>query len=345
MDGLLTMPVLPVIFAGIIAFSLLSYVICDGFDLGVGVLFLVERDRPVQNVMVSTITPVWDGNETWLVLGGAGLYGAFPAAYASVLPALYPLVILMLLGLIFRGVSFEFRFRATTIRQRCLWEYGFLGGSLLAGFCQGMMAGGLIQGIKVSNGGFSGRPLDFLTPFAVFCGIALVLGYALLGACWLYWRTSGALQERMRMRARNLGFVMAGLIFIATCWSAHINPAYFWRWVTGVDLLVSAIAPVALLLLGGVFLRHLRSQSTGRGDWVPFCCGLGAFLVCFFGLGWSFFPMIVPGGLTIWQAASPPVSQLFQLVGTCILLPMIVSYNVLAYWVFRGKVDQNVKYY
>ena len=345
MDSLFGGPILPVIFAGIMAFTLLSYVVCDGFDLGVGMLFAVERGHDEREVMVNTIAPVWDGNETWLVLGGAGLYGAFPTAYATVLPALYPFVILMLLGLIFRGVAFEFRFRAHTERHRRLWDVGFLGGSALAAFCQGTMAGGLIQGIQVANERFVGSPLDFLTPFAIFCGIAVMIGYALLGTTWLYWRTSGRLQERMRSRARTLGFAMIGLIAIATVWSGIVNPDYFHRWIDGSDIFASALAPFALAALGFVFFRHLRNRPAETHDATPFICGLCVFAVCFIGLGYSFFPMIVPDGLTIWAAAAPPNSQLFQLIGTCVFVPLIVAYNIFAYWIFRGKVEPGAHYH
>jgi cytochrome d ubiquinol oxidase subunit II len=346
MDTIFGGPILPVIFAGIMAFTLLAYVICDGFDLGVGMLFMLEKGRTERDIMVNTIAPVWDGNETWLVLGGAGLYGAFPAAYASVLPALYPLVFLMVLGLIFRGVAFEFRFRAHTEEHRQMWDLGFLGGSLLAAFCQGTMAGGLIQGIKVANGQFAGAAFDFLTPFAIFCGIAVMIGYALLGACWLYWRTPGDLQERMRHRAHTLGVAMVAVIALATVWSGIVNPAYFHRWIAGPDIFFSALAPIALLLLGRVFFRHLRHSAAGAThDATPLVCGLCVFTVCFAGLGYSFFPMIVPAGLTIWQAAAPPSAQIFQLVGTCIFVPTIIAYNLFAYWVFRGKVEPGAHYH
>jgi cytochrome d ubiquinol oxidase subunit II len=251
----------------------------------------------------------------------------------------------MVLGLIFRGVAFEFRFRAHTENLRHLWDVGFLGGSVVAAFCQGMMAGGLIQGIKVTNGQFSGSVFDFFTPFAIFCGIAVMIGYTLLGACWLYWRTSGALQARMRHRATKLGYAMVGLILIATVWSGIVNPAYFGRWIDGMDIFWSALAPIALLILGYVFFRHLRAGPADAGDATPFLCGLLVFAVCFIGLGYSFFPMIVPGGLTIWQAAAPPSSQIFQLVGTCIFVPTIIAYNLFAYWVFRGKIDHSVHYH
>jgi cytochrome d ubiquinol oxidase subunit II len=338
-------PILPVIFAGIMAFTLLAYVTLDGFDLGIGMLFTTERGREERDVMVNTIAPVWDGNETWLVLGGAGLYGAFPAAYSAVLPAFYPAVILMVLGLIFRGVAFEFRFRAHTERHRNLWDVAFLGGSFVAAFCQGVMAGGLVQGVRVANDQYAGGPFDFITPFSVFCGIAVMIGYAALGAAWLYWRTSGALQERMRHRCRTLGYEMVVVIAIVSVWTALLNHAYFQRWFAGFDIVASALAPITLLLLGLVFFGHLSRQPAGRRDVIPFLCGLGVFVVCFIGIGYSFFPMIVPGGLTIWAAAAPPLSQRFQLIGTCILIPIIIAYNGFAYYVFRGKVEPGAHYH
>jgi len=207
------------------------------------------------------------------------------------------------------------------------------------------MAGGLIQGIKVANGTFAGGPFDFLTPFAIFSGVAVIVGYTLLGVAWLYWRTAGALQGRMRLRGRVLGYAMIGVIGVATVWSGLINPAYFHRWIDGLDILVSALAPIALLLLGRIFFRHLTAGMTGTRDAMPFVCGIGTFAVCFIGLGYSFFPMIVPRDLTIWAAAAPPASQMFQLVGTCILIPLIIGYNGLAYWVFRGKVGAGVHYH
>lgn len=337
-------PILPVIFAGIMAFTLLAYVVLDGFDLGIGMLFMTERGRTERDVMVNTIAPVWDGNETWLVLGGAGLYGAFPAAYSTVLPAFYPAVILMVLGLIFRGVAFEYRFRAPTEGLRHLWDIGLMGGSFVAAFCQGVMAGGLVQGVKVAGDQFAGGPFDFITPFSLFCGIAVMIGYMALGAAWLYWRTAGALQERMRRRCRKLAYAMIAVIASVSVWTPLLNPGYFQRWFGGVDIAASALAPVVLLLLGFVFFRHL-GRPAGTRDAAPFLCGLGVFVVCFVGIGYSFFPMIVPGGLTIWAAAAPPLSQKFQLIGTCILIPIIIAYNGFAYYVFRGKVEPGAHYH
>ena len=201
---------LPVIWAGLIAFAVLAYVLLDGFDLGVGILFAVERREEDRDVMVNTVAPVWDGNETWLILGGGGLFAVFPLAYAVIMPALYPAIIAMLLALVFRGVGFEFRFRAATARGRAWWDLAFLVGSTVAAFCQGLVLGGLLQGIRVENRVYAGGWWDWLTGFTVLCGIAVVVGYALQGACWLIWRTEGALQQRARQYARVLAVAMLG---------------------------------------------------------------------------------------------------------------------------------------
>lgn len=331
---------LPVIWAGIMAGVILAYVILDGFDLGVGMLFAVEKDRAARDVMVNTIAPVWDGNETWLVLGGAGLYGAFPIAYSIILPAFYPLVMLMVLGLIFRGVAFEYRFRAHSEAHRSAWDIGFFGGSAVAAFCQGTILGGLLQGITTHNHQFAGAVFAWVAPFPLFCGLAVMVGYVMLGAAWLYWRTSGALQERMRGHAKRTGMAMIAVIAIVSLWSPFLNPAFFQRWFALPGLFATALAPIAVLTLGLIFFRHLRHPHiAAQHDSTPFFCGLGLFTICFLGLGYSIFPLIVPPSITIWEAASPPASQGFLLAGTAVLLPIIIAYNLFAYWIFRGKVE------
>ncbi|MDE2514738.1 MAG: cytochrome d ubiquinol oxidase subunit II [Rhodospirillales bacterium] len=341
------MPMLPVIWAGIMAFVILAYVVLDGFDLGVGLLFPLERGAEERDVMVNTIAPVWDGNETWLVLGGAGLYGAFPLAYAIILPAFYPLVILMVLGLICRGVAFEFRFRADRASHRRFWDGSFFGGSLVAAFCQGVILGGLLQGVAVRDGAFHGAVFAWLRPFPLFCGLALLVGYAMLGAAWLCWRSEGALQARMRGHARRLGLAMLAVIGIVSAWSPLLNPDFFTRWFALPGLFATAIAPLAVLVLGIVYFSHLspRARPDGGHDATPFLCALGLFVVSYLGLGYSIFPLIVPPSISIWQAASPPASQEFLLVGTAVLIPVIVLYNGFAYWVFRGKVKQGAHYH
>ncbi|HET9146452.1 MAG TPA: cytochrome d ubiquinol oxidase subunit II [Acetobacteraceae bacterium] len=336
---------LPIIWGAIMAFVIFAYVTLDGFDLGIGMLFTMERDRVNRDVMVNSIAPVWDGNETWLVLGGAGLYGAFPVAYSVILPAVYPLVILMLMGLILRGVAFEFRFRAHNERHKHLWDHGFLGGSIAAAFCQGAILGTLLQGTKITGQQFGGGPWEWVSWFSVFCGIAVVFGYAMLGAAWLVWRTSGELQKRMRLYARILAFVMLGFILGVSAWTPFLNHRFEVRWFTWPGILVSALAPVAVVLLAIGFFQSLRRLTDAKHDKTPFLCALGMFFVSFLGLGFSLYPMILPPGLTIWQAASPVYSQSFLLVGAVILLPMIVAYSGFAYYIFHGKVEPGAHYH
>jgi cytochrome d ubiquinol oxidase subunit II len=229
---MLTLPWLdlPLVWAGLIGFAVLAYVVMDGFDLGIGILFAIERQSADRDIMINTIAPVWDGNETWLVLGGGGLFAVFPLAYAVLLPALYPTIIGMLLALVFRGVAFEFRFRAVTPGGRMAWNLAFCLGSTAAALAQGLSLGGLLQGVHVQNRAYAGGWWDWLTGFTIFCGLAVVLGYALLGACWLIWRTEGPLQRRCRRHARTLGIAVLALIVVVSLWTPMLNPSFAQRW-------------------------------------------------------------------------------------------------------------------
>jgi cytochrome d ubiquinol oxidase subunit II len=338
-------PWLPVAFALIMAFIILMYVILDGFDLGIGVLFAVERDATHRDIMINSIAPVWDGNETWLVLGGSTLYGAFPLAYAVVLPAVYPLIILMLMGLIFRGAAFEFRFRAPTLKLRRLWDWAFLGGSVTASFCQGAILGGVMQGTVIANRAYAGGVFTWLSPFTIFCGIAVVIGYALLGATWMIWRAGGALQQSMRAIARILGVAMLGLFGVVGLWSPFLNPEFYHRWFVYPGIFATAVAPAAVLILAWFFFNHLRRGHAEPSDKIPFFCALGWFAVSFGGLGYSIFPEILPPSLNIWQAASPTVSLQFLLPGVLVMIPVIIGYNIFAYYVFRGKIEPGAHYH
>ncbi len=338
-------PLLPVAFAAIMAFIILMYVILDGFDLGIGILFAFEHRQEDRDVMVNSIAPVWDGNETWLVLGGSTLYGAFPLAYAVVLPAVYPLIILMLMGLIFRGTAFEFRFRAPSERLRHLWDYGFAGGSIVAAFCQGTILGGLMQGTAIVNRAYAGGALSWLSPFAIFCGVAVVIGYALLGSTWIIWRAGGELQAHMRVYARTLGIAMLLLFGIVGIWSPLLNPAFFHRWFAWPGILATGVAPVVVLILAILFFTHLKREDVAQHDKTPFFCAIGWFVMAYAGLGYSIFPQIVPPGLNIWQAASPPASEVFLIVGVVIMIPIILAYNVFAYYIFRGKIEPGAHYH
>src|SRR5579875_2624592 len=302
---------LPMAWAFLIAFAVLAYVLLDGFDLGVGLLFLVEHRDEDRDVMVNSVAPVWDGNETWLVLGGGGLFAVFPLAYATIMPALYPTIIGMLLALVFRGVAFEFRFRARRRAARLLWDGAFCGGSAIAALCQGMTLGGLLQGIHVVNRNYAGGWWDWVTGFTIFCGLALIVGYALLGACWLVLKTEGTLQARCRKHARALGVATLSLIVVVSLWTPTLNAAFAARWFRWPEILLTSPVPILVALLAWGFWSGLSR----RHDLTPFLCAQGWFVLCYAGLGISLFPLIVPPSITIWQAAAPPASQGFLLVG------------------------------
>ncbi|SET79752.1 cytochrome d ubiquinol oxidase subunit II [Paracoccus homiensis] len=326
------------IWAGLIAFAVLTYVILDGFDLGIGILFPFGRSDQDRDLMMNSVAPVWDGNETWLVLGGGGLFAVFPLAYAIVMPALYMPITLMLLALVFRGVSFEYRWRVSNKR---VWDAAFFGGSLIAALCQGIALGALVQGIRIEGRAYAGGWFDWLTPFSVLTGVAVVIGYALLGATWLVLKTEGRIQMQMRGYSWWLGAATLGLIGIVSLLTPFQDPIYLQRWFNMPGSLFSVLVPLIMLGLSWSFLRGLNDQK----DLQPFLSALGFFVVSFVGIGISFYPMMVPPTLTIQQAAAPESSLAFALVGAAILLPIILAYTVYAYWVFRGKIDPSQGYH
>jgi cytochrome d ubiquinol oxidase subunit II len=330
---------LPFIWAAIIAFAVLAYVILDGFDLGVGILFPFFKEKHDRDVMMNSVAPVWDGNETWLVLGGGGLMAVFPLAYATILPALYVPLLLMVLGLIFRGVAFEYRWR--TRRGEFLWDIAFSGGSMVAAFTQGVALGALVQGIPVENRAYVGGWWDWLTPFSVATGFALLVGYALLGATWLVMKTSGPLAERARGYALKAGIGTLLAMGVFSLWTPFLEPLYFDRWFHWPTLLFSLLVPLLVLGCFALLVQGLRTGHDSR----PFIAALGLFVLGFAGIGISFYPYIVPTALTIWQAAAPEESLAFLLVGALVLIPMILGYTAYAYWVFRGKVDPEEGYH
>lgn len=330
---------LPTIWAGIIAFAVLTYVVLDGFDLGVGILFPFARSDRDRDIMMNSVAPVWDGNETWLVMGGGGLFAVFPLAYAIVMPALYMPIMLMLLALVFRGVAFEYRWR--TVRWRRVWDWAFIGGSTVAALCQGIALGALVQGIEVTGRAYSGGWWDWLTPFSLLTGVSVVVGYALLGATWLVMKTEGDLQALMRRYAGPLSVATFSLIGAVSLATPFLDPVYFERWFSFPAILFSVGVPGLLFAAGLVLYRGLKSGS----DHAPFLASLGMFVVSFIGIGISFYPMMVPPALTIAEAAAPDSSLAFALVGTVILVPMILVYTAYAYWVFRGKVDPEAGYH
>ncbi|MCE6959176.1 cytochrome d ubiquinol oxidase subunit II [Cereibacter sphaeroides] len=327
------------IWAGIIAFSVLVYVILDGFDLGVGILFPFAKDERERDVMMNSVAPIWDGNETWLVLGGGGLFAVFPLAYAVVMPALYPPIIAMLLALIFRGVAFEYRWR--TVRWKRLWDWAFFGGSLVAALMQGVALGALVQGIEVENRAYAGGRWDWLTPFSALTGMAVVVGFALLGATWCNMKLEGRVQEHMRRLALPLAVATLGFLVLVSIFTPLHDAVYAERWFRWPSAVWSFAVPV---LVGLTAFRLWRGLVRAE-DRAPFLCALGLFLLAFIGIGISFYPMIVPPALTIREAAAPDESLLFTLVGTLVLIPIILIYTGYTYWVFRGKIDADEGYH
>ena len=332
---------LPLIWAVLIAVAVFAYVVLDGFDLGVGILFPAVRGHEERNVMVNSVAPVWDGNETWLVLGGGGLLAVFPLAYAILLPALYAPLTAMLLALIFRGVAFEMRFRARNDREQLRWDRSFTGGSYVAAFSQGVALGAFVQGVKVTGRGYGGGWWDWLTPFSLLTGVALVIGYALLGSCWLIWKTEGDLQDRFRHLAGRLAWATLALIGIVSLAMLVLSAPFRERWLILPNGLVAAVVPVLLLGLAWLFFSALRK----RREVTPFLCALGFFLLAYVGLGVSMWPMMVPPSVTIQDAAAPPATQAFLLWGALVLIPIILVYTGYVYWLFRGKVKAGVGYH
>jgi cytochrome d ubiquinol oxidase subunit II len=330
---------LPTIWAALIAFAVLAYVVLDGFDLGIGILFPMFPEKADRDLMTNTIAPVWDGNETWLVLGGGGLMAVFPLAYATILPALYMPLIMMLLALIFRGVAFEFRFRTT--RWRGVWDWGFMLGSMVAAITQGIALGALVQGIAVADRQYAGGWWDWLSPFSLLTGLAVLVGYALLGACWLIYKTGGSVQEKARRLALPAGIATIALIGVVSLWTPFLEPIYFERWFGWPTAFFSAFVPLLIAVCAFALWHGLNTERQLQ----PFLAALGLFVLSYVGIGISFYPFIVPGALTIQEAAGPDSSLAFLLVGAVVLIPMILGYTAYAYWVFRGKIDPEEGYH
>jgi cytochrome d ubiquinol oxidase subunit II len=330
---------IPVLWAFIIAFAVFVYVVMDGFDLGLGMLFPLFPKKADRDVMMNTVAPVWDGNETWLVLGGGGLMAAFPLAYSVLMPALYTPMIAMLIGLIFRGVAFEFRWRTT--RQRNLWDIAFAAGSLLAAMAQGVALGAILQGIHVEGRHYGGGWWDWLTPFSILTGLSVVVGYALLGATWLVMKTEGELRDEAYRLSWWLLFAMIAAMGAVSLATPFLHIQYTHRWFTWPNMMLTAPVPIAV---AGVTLLLLRSLAN-KQDHRPFFLTLALFGLSYAGLGISMYPYIVPQSITIWQAASPENSQIFMLFGVAILIPMILGYTAWAYYVFRGKVKPESGYH
>jgi cytochrome bd ubiquinol oxidase subunit II len=329
---------LSLIWVLIIAFGLMMYVVMDGFDLGIGILFPFVPVGRERDIMVNTVAPIWDGNETWLVLGGASLLAAFPLAYSVLLSALYIPIILMLIGLILRGVAFEFRFKAIPGHRR-FWDFAFTAGSYIAAFSQGAALGAFINGFVVTGPSYEGGALDWVSPFSVFTGLGVIVSYALLGSTWLTMKTSGLLQGRMIAQARRIVPVLVVGIGIVSLWTPLAHAGIAARWFSRPNIFYFAPVPILVLATGFQLLRLLTGGSHGK---VP---GAGPFLLSLFllflgysGLAISLWPNIIPPGISFHDAAAPARSQGFTLIGAVVIIPVILAYTGWAYYVFRGKV-------
>ncbi len=322
---------LSIVWALIIAFAILAYVVMDGFDLGIGILFPTLAVGSERDQAMNSIAPVWDGNETWLILGGGGLMAAFPLAYSIILPATYPLMIAMLLGLLFRGVAFEFRWRDPG--HRPYWDAAFALGSFVAALAQGITLGAILQGIRVVNDGYGGGWLDWLSPFTLLTGLSLVLGYALLGSTWLIWKTEGSGQAHARRLAFRLGIATLIAMTAVSAATPFLHYDYWRRWLSMPNVLFTAQVPLLVLITSAIFVWSLKRGA----ERLPFLMTLALFVLNFVGLGISIFPYLVPRAVTIWDAAAPEQSQVFMLFGVAVIMPVIIAYTLWAYWVFRGK--------
>jgi len=324
----------------ILGLAVFFYVLLDGFDLGVGILYNFAPNTAARNLLMNSIAPIWDGNETWLVLGGIGLLAAFPLAFAIILPAVYFPILVMLLALVFRGVAFEFRFRDA--EHRTFWDHAFGYGSALATFAQGVVLGAFIQGFEVEGRHFTGRSFDCITPFSLFVGIALLFGYSLLGAGWLILKTEGPLQTQARNQARFcfLGTLVA--VGIVSLWTPLVDSGIAQRWFSWPNIAFLSPVPVLTALFG---ILEWRAIADRKAELSPFIYAVLLFSLSYLGIAISLFPMIVPHHYDLWQAASSPDTQIFLGVGTLFLLPVILVYTGWSYWVFRGKVRADTGYH
>ncbi|HUP94777.1 MAG TPA: cytochrome d ubiquinol oxidase subunit II [Burkholderiales bacterium] len=323
----------------ILGLSVFMYVLLDGFDLGIGILFPFAPDDASRDTMMASVAPVWDGNETWLVMGGIGLFAAFPVAFSIIFPALYFPVLAMLLGLVFRGVAFEFRPTALTSRRH--WDRAFFAGSVVATFAQGCVLGKFVLGFEVRGRQFAGSLFDWLHPFVIAVGVGLLFGYALLGATWIVMKTDGPLRDWARDKARIALFGVLGFIVLVSIWTPLMHEHIAQRWFSWPNIAWLSPVPIVTAALALWLWRAIER----RYDVAPFVAAMGLFAMCYLGLGVSLFPYIVPHRLTLWEAAGAPQAQAFLLIGTLFLIPIIFTYTAWSYWVFRGKVRGDSGYH
>lgn len=325
------------IWAAIISFAICMYVILDGFDLGIGILFCFVKERDSREIMMSTIVPVWDGNETWLVFGAAALYAAFPIAYSTLLPTLYIPIMIMLAALVFRGVAFEFLFRAK--KSRFLWDIAFAGGSIIAAFAQGVILGTFVRGYG------SALPIEvsayqWLTPFSIMTGLGVIAGYALLGSTWLIIKTIGQLQADMYRAAMTVLIIVLFFLFVVSIWTPFLDPRILIRWFSLPNMLYLAPLPICTGIIAVITFFALKN----RWENAPFFLSIVLFILAYIGFCISDWPYIIPHAVTIWEAASPPSALMFTLVGVIILMPFLLGYTFYNYRVFRGKVTRAEEY-
>jgi len=323
----------------LLGLAVFYYVVFDGFDLGVGILYGFAPDNASRRLIMNSVAPIWDGNETWLVFGGLGLLAAFPLAFAIIIPAVYFPILIMLLALVFRGVAFEFRFKRPALRR--FWDGAFCGGSAVAAFAQGVVLGTFIQGFKINGRVFAGTSFDWVTPFALLTGVALMFGYGLLGAGWLVLKTDGDLQQWARRTGRICLVAVLIAIVAVSIWTPLAFPGIAHRWFSWPNIGFLSPVPIITLLIAALVWRALADGH----EVVPFLGAIGLFLMSFVGISISLWPMIVPYHYTLWQAASSASTQAFLLIGTLFLLPIILMYTAWSYWVFRGKVRSDVGYH
>lgn len=331
---------LPLISAGVIGFAVAMYIVLDGFDLGLGILFPFFPRELDRDQMMNSVAPFWDGNETWLILGGTGLFVTFPRAYAIIMPALYVPLITMLLALVFRGVAFEFRWVAKPHHR--MWDIAFSAGSIVATLCQGFMLGGLLGGTRVENGHFAGGTFDWLTPFSLLCGLGLLVGYALLGATWLVLKMTGTLERRARRSAHLLLIGMLAFIVLVSVWTPLQFANIAARWFSWPNMLYLSPVPLATAAFAVACWRGLARL---RVMFSPFYSAVALFVISYLGLVISMVPYLVPPSVTVWDAAAAPSSQRFVLIGVAILVPFILGYTVFVYYTFRGKVHADEGYH
>lgn len=331
---------LTVIWAFVIAFAVFAYVVMDGFDLGIGILFPTLERGDERSQAMNAIAPVWDGNETWLVLGGAALMGAFPLAYSVLLSALYIPLFFMLMGLILRGVAFEFRFKAHEA-HRALWDISFAVGSYLAAFSQGVALGAYINGFNMSGTTYVGGSFDWLTPFSFFTGLGLIIAYALLGSTWLIMKTEGTLQHRLKSMTRPITFGVLAAIVVVSLWTPAQHPDVAARWFSFPNIILFSPVPVLVIVTTFAIQRVIKGETHAA----PFGLALFLLFLGYTGLAISLWPNIIPPSISIDEAAAPPQSMGFALVGALFVIPFILGYTAMTYYVFRGKVKAGEDYH